>query len=317
MGNAGTAQINRSRPLGVEHEFAIPMIGRSTPSEVQALIAQILTANGLSAISRPYCHDPIDQQYVLAVERDGSIQGEQRYAGVTWVPIEIKTRPLSGYDEWEAIVPKMLAICAYLGGRATRSCGYHVHLALREFIDRPVVARSLFNLFHRFEPVIYRLLPPSRTNNRYCQPLPEQSGLLTPCKTGEFLGTALSKTGTRYSGLNLTHLHDPAGPHVELRYAAGTLDVEKARHWLRFCLQMVQHAVTRTCHAGERVKATRGGLDRLFTCVGLKVNSRLYTTVAAELRETARFLLRRWHRFSDQTTLSAETDDSTSDRQVA
>ena len=304
-----SAELNLGRRIGVEHEFAIPLVGSGDRTHVQQLIARILADNGLPALARSYCHDPIPSRYVFAVEFDSSVQGESSYAGITWVPIEIKTRPLRGYDEWESVVPKMLQIVSYLGGRATKSCGYHVHLELTEFLSRPVVARSLFNLFHRFEDVIFKLVPPSRKTCGYCCPLVDQTGLLNTCKTLHCFRRALAGAGTRYSGLNLTHLFADSGPRIELRYAGGTLDPEKARHWLRFCLQMVQHACNRTCQAGERVAADRKGLDNLFVSTGFKVNSRIYRHVGPELKETAKYLLlKRWRRFAGRSVHDTADD---------
>lgn len=304
-----SAELNRARRLGVEHEFAIPLVGSGDRTHVQQLIARILTDNGLPAIARPYCHEPIPARYAFAVEYDASVTGESQYAGITWVPIEVKTRPLSGYDEWESVVPKMLQIVSYLGGRATKSCGYHVHLELTEFLSRPTVVRSLFNLFHRFEPVIYKLVPPSRHDCGYCRPLTDRSGLLNTCKTAHCFRRALAGAGTRYSGLNLTHVFADSGPRIELRYGGGTLDPAKARHWLRLCLQLTQHACNRTCQAGERVAGDRKGLDNLFVSCGFKVNSRIYQSVSDELRETAKYLLlHRWRRFAGRSTQDAADD---------
>lgn len=289
------AELNRNRRIGVEYEFAIPLVGSGDRLAVQQLIARVLTENGLPALARGYSHDPIPPQFALAVEYDSSVQGESVFNGITWMAIELKTRPLTGYDQWEQIIPKALTICEYLGGRANKSCGHHVHLELSELREHPVVARSLFNLFYRFEPIIYGLVPPSRATSTYCSPLPDHVKPLERCHTLEAVQQAIASCGSRHSGLNLTHLFDFSGPRVELRYAGGTLDVDKARHWLRFCLQLVQHAVTRTCHTGERVGGDRKGLERLFIATGFKSNSRVYRKVSPELRETARYLLtKRW-----------------------
>ena len=67
----------------------------------------------------------------VAVESDSSIQGEQRFQGVRWAQVEIKTRILSGAEDWEAIVPRMLEVVRYCGGRITASCG-HYHFAAFE-----------------------------------------------------------------------------------------------------------------------------------------------------------------------------------------
>ena len=91
------------------------------------------------------------------VERDGSIQGETRFQGVRWAQVEVKTRILNGIDDWERVVPKTLDILAYCGARVTASCGHHVHLSYDEVKSDPTRVRSLWNLFHRFDSVLFGL----------------------------------------------------------------------------------------------------------------------------------------------------------------
>ena len=47
------------------------------------------------------------------------------------------------FDDWERVVPPMLEIVRYCGGRITRSCGHHLHLSFPEFSYQPRVVRSL------------------------------------------------------------------------------------------------------------------------------------------------------------------------------
>ncbi len=285
------AELNRGRKLGCEYEFSIPVVGRGESYAAQETIAQVLTANGLPAISRGYSHSPISPPYVLAVENDSSVCGEDRYRGVSYAPIELKTKILAGIDEWESIVPKALEICAYLGGRAVQTAGHHVHMSFPEAQEKPSVIRSLYNLMHRFEPVIIDgLLAPSRRQNGYCRRLEDRSRLLHSCHSLSSYQRELSNWDRRY-GLNLTHIWEQ-NPHLEFRYHQATLNPDKARHWLRFCLQMVQHAVTRSCQAAnEQVPCTRQGLEKLLITCGFKSNSGIYNKVSAELRETGRYLL--------------------------
>ena len=168
-----TAELNRSRKLGVEYEMAFPLVGAGGGNDVQRMLAHVLTTNGLRAVARGYSHDPLPAGVDLAVEHDASVRGESRYAGISWHSVELKTRIIN-YDEWENIIPKALEICSYMGARVNRSCGHHVHLALDEIRTRrpgPKVIRSLYNLMHRFEPVVYGLVAPSRNNSSGYQPV--------------------------------------------------------------------------------------------------------------------------------------------------
>jgi hypothetical protein len=107
----------------------------------------------------------------------------------------------------------------------------------------------------------------------------------------------------RRNGLNLMHVED-FDSHVEFRYHSGTINGEKARHWLRFLLQMVRHATTRSCQIPkEQVPNSREGLENLLVCCGFKPNSGIYSKVSPELRETGKYLLRRWKQFQGNIPL--------------
>ena len=279
--------------------MTVPLIGVGSGIDVQRSLASVLHANGLRAVARPYCHSPVPAGIDFAVESDSSVAGETRYEGIAWFPVEIKTRILSGIDDWERVVPKMLDIARYMGARVNASTGHHIHLSLPEVIQRPKVIRSLTSLVSRIEPVIFGMLAPSRKRSSYCMPLGGSLPDLKVCKTLEEFQSKLAGT-SRYYGLNLTHATD-ASPRIEYRWHQGTLDAVKARHWLRFLLQLTEHAVTRNCQSlADPLTDDRQGFERMATAIGLRVNSKIYRSVSPELTETASNLLRRWKHFNGQ-----------------
>jgi hypothetical protein len=217
------------------------------------------------------------------------------------------------YDEWENLVPKALDICRYMGARVNKSCGHHVHLALDEVHARrpgPKVIRSLFNIVRRFEPVIFGLVAPSRRTSQFTRPLPDRSRLFHDCHNIRSFRQAVGRW-ERYYGLNLVNAL-ASEPHVEFRYHHGTLEVEKARHWLRLCLQVVQHSVTRNCQAAERqVENSRKGFDALRYTLGLKSNIGIYAKVSDELKETGKYFLKRWKHFNEPASISGEEEKGT------
>jgi hypothetical protein len=97
--------------------------------------------------------------------------------------------------------------------------------------------------------------------------------------------------------LNLTHIPRDEF-RIENRFHQGTLNAEKARHWLRLCLRMVDHAVTRSCQFGEPLPNSRESLDKLLITIGLKPN--IYKT-SSELRETGRWISKRWKQLNPAT----------------
>ncbi len=236
-----SAQLDRTRKIGAEYECAIPIIGAGDGRAVQDTVANILSNNGIRACSRPYQHSPIPTGCDICIEQDSSITGEQRYQGVRWAQIEVKTRILDGIDDWERVVPPTLEILRYCGARVNTSTGHHLHFGFDEINDDVRHVRSLWNLFHRFDAVLFGLLAPSRRNNTYCRPMPSGTKLLHGANSKRELRRRLSGYD-RYQALNLTHLFDDA-PHIELRHHHGTLDVTKARMWLRLSLALVRHSV--------------------------------------------------------------------------
>ena len=305
-----TAELNRTRKLGCEFEMTVPLVGRGTGHDVQQMIADILTANGLRSVARGYGHEPLPAGIDFAVEHDASVRGESQFAGIQWCPIELKTGIID-FNQWERLVPKALDICKSLNCHVNKSTGYHVHLALDEVHSRrpgPKVLKSLYNIMHRFEPVIFGLVAPSRRTSRFCQPLQDRSRLFHNCHGIRSFRTATSRF-ERYYGLNLTNAL-ALQAHVEFRHHHGTLEKEKARHWLRLCLQIVEHAVTRNCQAAEhQIENTRKGFDAFRYTLGLKSNSRIYSKVSDDLLETGKFFLKRWKNFNQGQVPEDNTAD--------
>ena len=309
-----TADLNHARRIGCEFEMTVPLVGSGGGTEVQETIARVLNSNGLRAMARGYSHEPIPAGQDFAVEYDSSVSGESRFDGINWHSVELKTRILNGIADWQELVPKALTICRYMGARVNRSTAHHLHIEFPEARDNPTKIRSLFNMFHRFEPVIYGLLPPSRKNNGYARAIAaDRSRSLHGCRSWRCFEQALTRWD-RHCGLNLIHLFDRNGPRIELRYHGGTLDPEKARHWLRFCLQMVQHACNRNCQATrEQTTNDRNGLENLLMSCGFKVNSGIYQKVCPELRETGKYLIKRWKHFNGKIALRPKVSGQVAD----
>jgi hypothetical protein len=303
-----TATLNRSRQLGVEYEMAIPIIGGGGEQQVQETVSHILAANGIRSCWRSYSHDPVPANCDVMVERDGSIQGETRFNGVRWAQIEVKSRILNGIDDWERVVPKTLEILDYCGGRITNSCGHHVHLAYPEIKDDASRVRSLWNLFHRFDSVLFGLMAPSRRGNTFCRSMPSETKFLHGANSIRELKRRLSRYD-RYQALNLTHLFGDA-PRIEMRHMQGTLNAQKSRNWIRLLLALVEHSVVRNCMAAPAsLPNDRKSLDALLITCGLKVNTRVYSEIDPALRDTGRAVLKLWKKFNGNHPLKRGSQD--------
>jgi hypothetical protein len=230
-----TAEL-RPRVIGGEFEFLAPLTGNGTGADVQGTIARVLSSNGIPAISRNYTHTTaLPAGVAVAVEADSSLRPSSPYAGITFFPIEIKTKPLPDIQAWEEIVPKTLAIVSYLtSGRVNASCGHHVHVAFDEYHTQPAALKSLVNLIWRFEPVIYGgLVAASRRTCGYARPL-ELSDVQS-VRDGSFTPSQWD----RRHGLNLQNLSDahsavlfPPSPRLQRsssRHRANATPVEFAR----------------------------------------------------------------------------------------
>lgn len=289
------ASLNRYRRCGLELEMALPLIGGGQAHDLRVKMADILSANGLKAIARSYCHSPVPDGYDLVVEYDGSIRGETLYQGIEWVQVEVKTRILLGIDDFDHIVCKLCDICRYLGARQNTSTAVHLHIEFLEARETPAIIRSFYNLAHRFQDPIFGLVAPSRRDNQYCKRFASPPKLLHECKRLADYGSHLDLAGMdRYCAFNLTHLFGP-GPRIEFRHHHGSLDFEKLKHWRNLCLRLIDHSIQRTCKASPvQLPNDKASLMRMLVTLGMKPNSRVFAKVDPALRATGRYLLRRW-----------------------
>ena len=290
-----------TRRLGCEFEFTMPVVGAGSGRDVQAVLAQVLTANGLNSIARSYSHEPLPSGVDLAVETDSSVHGMDDLQGLQWAAIEMKTRILNGMEDFEHVVPQDLDIARYLGGRVNGSTGFHVHVDFPEARLSPAKIRSLYNIVARVEPILFALVPPSRKTCGFCQPMPHAPRLLHGCRGIRSFRNRLANWN-RYYGLNLQPLWGPE-PNVEFRHGAATLNPEKARHWVRLLTRIVDHAVVRNCQTAEKpMECTRKGFEAMRYTLGLRSNQGIY--VRTEFRDTSSYLLRRWKHFNEPQSTS-------------
>lgn len=299
------SSLNRTRLIGSEFEGCIILTGSGDARSAQHSLAEALTANGIRAIARGYDHNPLPNGVAVAVEYDSSIVPEQRYAGIRWAQIEVKTKPLT-LDEWEATVPPMLDLLRYAGLRVNHSTGHHVHLSFEEMESDPTHVRSLWNVYHRFQDVLFGLVSPSRRNNSYCRRMPNATKVLHGANSLRELRRRLNGYD-RFHFLNTTHLLHGEAPRIEVRSHHGTVDPAKARAWLHLNMAMMDHAVRRSCQAAPApLPNGRKAFDSLITTIGMKPRSGIYSGVDPALRASAKLLLKTWKKFNGDQPLNPQ-----------
>lgn len=292
------ATINATRKIGVEVEFVLPIIGQGSNIDVQRLLADVLTRQGLPAVCRGYSHNPLPPETLLAVEHDSSLRDEERFSGVSWAKVELKTAPLP-WAELERVMPPALEIVNYLGARVNVSCGLHVHHHLPECVENPQVVRNLQHAWWRIHPVVFGLVATSRRNNQYCRrPTHDEAVQFDGVRSYERLCQKLRRLD-RYASLNFVNLLTPERMTVEFRVHQGSLDWQKLRAWVLFTQRLIEHAVARSCQfTPEPLKNSREGLNAMLITVGLKPNNRVYQKIDKDLRQVGRYLLKRWRHFN-------------------
>lgn len=297
------------RGLGIETETVVGYLGLGGNAEIQQSLADLFRANDLTAISRGYSHNTVPTD--LAVETDGSLSyAECPYRGVRVAHLEVKTRILSGVEDFKNIVPKALELMSWIGCRVNQTTGMHCHVSVPEIADDPRVIRSIYNLIHKYQYVLYGLCPKSRLTSRYCQPLPPASNPLTGCRTMRCFKRALSPLD-RFHIVNFTHLWEDV-PRLEFRLFGSTLNPTKATNYVRLVCGLIDHACRRSVQAvAEPLPNDRKSLESMLVSCGFKVNTGIYSRVSPEMRETGRWLLYRWFELNGKQALKPRTNSGT------
>jgi len=190
----------------------------------------------------------------IGISPDGSLRGPN--------PIELQTYPAS-YDVLEGIIDRTTKTMKDNGYHVNKSCGLHIHIDSTRFRDNPTMLFNIISTYYAVEPLIFRMLPPSRRVNPYTQPLrnwideikmmemANVKNLSIPylenqwyrgggeAKVTMFKGRKYDTS--RYHGLNLHSLFSKKT--LELRYHHGTLNATKIKRWIEFNLMIIDWAI--------------------------------------------------------------------------
>jgi Putative amidoligase enzyme len=182
------------------------------------------------------------------VTYDGTVVG----AGLTGM--EVVSPPLHGPEGLEEAC-KVADLLKASGHSVNTSCGMHVHVHVAPL---PQSAKNRLAVdYARHEKIIDSLLPPSRRGARAaggyaCTVANVKIEDIMAVTTATQLATVMARGGqlrqgrrrryhsTKYVKLNFTP-HYTYGT-VEFRHHSGTVESQKVRQWVRFCLRMVHKA---------------------------------------------------------------------------
>ena len=194
-------------------------------------------------------------KYNLRCVEDGSIDAQEYVTGVL--------QGNKGMDELKMICEAVNRECY-----VDKTCGVHVHIGGANFNRRFSILSIM--LGQMMQEQLFRIQPKSRRKNTYCKEIPEKyrelrtvnkklfpytykrmlrllSQYIANC-SGGFDKTNCKKSSnpnghyssTRYKWLNLNNFsYRDRGDTIEFRQHSGSLDYNKIRKWVLFCMSFV------------------------------------------------------------------------------
>ena len=194
-------------------------------------------------------------KYNLKCVSDGSIDGMEYVTGIL--------QGNKGMVEVENICDALNKACY-----VDKTCGVHVHIGGANFNRRFAILSIM--LGQMMQTQLFRIQPKSRRSNTYCKVIPDKYRELRTINKKEFPFTykrmlrLLSKyiantssgfnknnckksrnpnghySSTRYKWLNLNNFsYKDRGNTIEFRQHSGSLDYNKIRKWVLFCMSFV------------------------------------------------------------------------------
>lgn len=154
---------------------------------------------------------------------------------------------------------KVCQVVEQAGARIRRSCGFHVHIGM---VNQPVTTwRNLLRLYGHFEGAVDSFTSRTRrgTGNQYCKStrnaLRMNEVAVNSAETVESLARAYAPNSGYTQGIDRFFKVNMASfwrhGTVEFRQHQGTVDADKAEHWVKFCLRMVAAAQAGVTPDGE------------------------------------------------------------------
>jgi len=230
------------RTFGCEFEFHMPR------GMTRDQLSRLLKDAGIDNRVTSWSDKSISSWWKITT--DGSLGN---YATGT----ELVSPKLSGARGIE-LVQRALRVLISARCRVNRECGFHVHVGARghgiQFF------RNILHMYKKFEPVIDRVLTPSRRSNSYCATVRFDDRRLEAANTIDDLRND-PHLRSRFRKLNL----DSYWRHgtVEFRQHQGTIEAEKATMWVRIALRMTAAALSKSKEDLEASEVSLAGFLKL------------------------------------------------------
>ena len=175
---------------------------------------------------------------------DGSIHPSGDDGGIGR---EFVTRGGMSGDELYLSINNITDILTKNGWYVNKSCGLHVHIDARDLNARQLA--YILMVAKLCEPVIYKMMPPSRDTSRWAKRIPMSIRQISRIQDEEdFIDIWYRSHGTnpsmekyndaRYCGFNM-HSRIIHGS-IEFRHHSGTLNPSKIINWIEICQSIIK-----------------------------------------------------------------------------
>jgi len=256
----GTVSLVPRTIFGVELECFVNVLNGGREE-----LAEEASSLGIELIERP---EESRSRRTWRIKRDASVCG---HSNPYYAPIEIASPPLYGASGFRQI-ENVLAAHRQVGGGVNGTCGYHVHVNAEG-----ISAESLIRLMLVWRIVerrfLWGIVPPGRRELSYR----DKEGRM---RTGGYFCKEVSRDmirkciqegpwcfedHERHYSLNYAALRKHGT--VEVRLAAGTLNMDKIRNWALLVLKLAD-TVWRMRLGPEEFRQCRS-IEEFLACLGM------------------------------------------------
>ena len=246
-----------NRKVGTELEFSTRNRAGSSLSVDQ--VARALRAAGLTVVAANTYRRSAESVHQWDVKIDGSCGNEVVTPPVTLDAFGHNDELRRGINAVAALEPVV-----------TTACGLHVTIDCSDFSWNDL--QNLVVLWARYESFFFGMLPASRRDNHFCQPLraayfgqhesslyPIVRNLIAARSSTQF--SRVGQQASKYWSMNISKFWRSG--LVEFRLHSGSVNYEKIRRWMMTLLSLV--AAAKRGNVGKRISSlTQEGFNTFY-----------------------------------------------------